>query len=130
MSEVLDQEIMKYTTVKISEILKHPTKRMDAKYWIKKKLKKNKKSLKPQASSYKLRGGPAHFQAPPWGGGGELAQSSSPPGVGPPVFKPPTTYGCNFIYSPAPTPTTCQVYKILWEKSSNKLLQNVTCNIW
>jgi len=31
---------MKYTTVKISEILKHPTKRMDAKYWIKKKEKK------------------------------------------------------------------------------------------
>jgi len=31
---------MKYTTVKISEILKHPTKRMDARYWIKKKEKK------------------------------------------------------------------------------------------
>jgi len=30
---------MKYTTVKISEILKHPTKRMDAKYWFKKKEK-------------------------------------------------------------------------------------------
>jgi len=40
---------MKYTTVKISEILKHPTKRMDAKYWIKKKLKKL------QASSCKLQ---------------------------------------------------------------------------
>jgi len=38
---------MKYTTVKISEILKHPTKRMDAKYWIKKKLKK--------ATSHKLQ---------------------------------------------------------------------------
>jgi len=38
---------MKYTTVKISEILKHPTKRMDAKYWIKKKLKK--------AASHKLQ---------------------------------------------------------------------------
>ena len=38
---------MKYTTVKISEILKHPTKRMDAKYWIKKK----EKSYKPQAAS-------------------------------------------------------------------------------
>ena len=37
---------MKYTTVKISEILKHPTKRMDAKYWI----KKNKK-----AASHKLQ---------------------------------------------------------------------------
>jgi len=43
---------MKYTTVKISEILKHPTKRMDAGYWIKKKLK-NKKSHKPQAPSHK-----------------------------------------------------------------------------
>ena len=40
---------MKYTTGKISEILKHPTKRMDAKYWIKKKLKKL------QASSRKLQ---------------------------------------------------------------------------
>ena len=28
---------MKYTTVKISEIAKHPTMRMDAKYWIRKK---------------------------------------------------------------------------------------------
>ena len=28
---------MKYTTVKISEIMNHPTKRMDAKYWIRKK---------------------------------------------------------------------------------------------
>jgi len=35
---------MKYTTVKISEILKHPTKRMDAKYWIKKKIKNNNKA--------------------------------------------------------------------------------------
>jgi len=43
---------MKYTTVKISEILKHPTKRMDAKYWIKKKIKK---SCKPQATSSKLQ---------------------------------------------------------------------------
>jgi len=41
---------MKYTTVKISEILQHPTKRMDAKYWIKKKLKK--------APSHKRAGGP------------------------------------------------------------------------
>jgi len=39
---------MKYTTVKISEILKHPTKRMDAKYWIKKR-----KSYKLQAPSTK-----------------------------------------------------------------------------
>ena len=28
---------MKYTTVKISEIMNHPTKRMDAKYWIRQK---------------------------------------------------------------------------------------------
>ena len=28
---------MKYTTVKISEIANHPTMRMDAKYWIRKK---------------------------------------------------------------------------------------------
>ena len=49
-SQQLGQKvIMKYTTVKISEILKHPTKRMDAKYWI----KKNKKSCKPQAPSNK-----------------------------------------------------------------------------
>ena len=41
---------MKYTTVKISEILQHPTKRMDAGYWIKKKLKKAA-SLKLQAAS-------------------------------------------------------------------------------
>ena len=42
--------IMKYTTVKISEILKHPTKRMDAKYWIKKKIKgPEKPSYKHQA---------------------------------------------------------------------------------
>jgi len=40
---------MKYTTVKISEILKHPTKRMDAKYWIKKK--KKAASRKLQAAS-------------------------------------------------------------------------------
>ena len=46
----LAKKIMKYTTVKISEILKHPTMRMDAKYWIKKKLKK--------APSHKRAGGP------------------------------------------------------------------------
>jgi len=28
---------MKHTTVKISEIASHPTMRMDAKYWIKRK---------------------------------------------------------------------------------------------
>jgi len=44
------QEIMKYTVVKISEIAKHPTMRMDAKYWIKKKLKKAT-SRKLQAAS-------------------------------------------------------------------------------
>jgi hypothetical protein len=41
---------MKYTTVKISEILQHPTKRLDAGYWIKKK----KKRKKLQATSSKL----------------------------------------------------------------------------
>ncbi len=40
---------MKYTTVKISEILQHPTMRMDAKYWIKKK--KKAASRKLQAAS-------------------------------------------------------------------------------
>jgi len=54
--ELGQKEIMKYTTVKISEILNHPTKRMDAKYWIKKKLKKEK-SCKPQAPSSKLDSG-------------------------------------------------------------------------
>jgi hypothetical protein len=43
---------MKYTTVKISEILKHPTMRLDAKYWIKKNQKKKKApSSKLQAAS-------------------------------------------------------------------------------
>jgi len=41
---------MKYTTVKISEIRKHPTLRLDPKYWIK---RKNKKSRKLQAASSK-----------------------------------------------------------------------------
>ena len=40
---------MKSTTVKISEIRKHPTLRLDAKYWIKKKKKAT--SYKPQAAS-------------------------------------------------------------------------------
>ena len=40
---------MKYTTVKISEIRKHPTMRLDAGYWIKKK----KKIKKQQAASHK-----------------------------------------------------------------------------
>jgi len=43
---------MKYTTVKISEIRQHPTMRLDAGYWIKKK--KKIKKLKLQASSSKL----------------------------------------------------------------------------
>jgi len=47
---------MKYTTVKISEILKHPTKRMDAQYWLARvnnlKLKKEKKK---KATSSKLQ---------------------------------------------------------------------------
>jgi len=38
---------MKYTIVKMSEIAKHPTMRLDAKYWIKKK----EKSYKQQAAS-------------------------------------------------------------------------------
>jgi len=42
---------MKYTIVKMSEIAKHPTMRLDAKYWIK-KIKKRKKR---QASSSKLQ---------------------------------------------------------------------------
>jgi len=46
----LGQEIMKYTTVKISEILKHPTKRMDAKYWIKKKKKAASRKLQATSS--------------------------------------------------------------------------------
>jgi hypothetical protein len=44
--------IMKYTTVKISEIRQHPTMRLDPGYWIKKKSKKKKAaSLKLQAPS-------------------------------------------------------------------------------
>ena len=39
---------MKYITVKISEIAKHPTMRMDAKYWIKKNQKKSKKRSSTQ----------------------------------------------------------------------------------
>jgi hypothetical protein len=42
---------MKYTIVKISEIAKHPTMRLDAKYWIKKKSKKARPRRKPQAAS-------------------------------------------------------------------------------
>ena len=45
----LRKKIMKYITVKISEIAKHPTMRMDAKYWIKKKKKAT--SSKRQATS-------------------------------------------------------------------------------
>jgi len=47
-----ESRIMKYTTVKISEIRKHPTMRLDAGYWIKKKKKiKKAASRKPQAPS-------------------------------------------------------------------------------
>jgi len=42
---------MKYTAVKISEILKHPTMRLDAGYWIKKEKIKKAASLKLQAPS-------------------------------------------------------------------------------
>ena len=38
---------MKYTTVKISEIAKHPTLRLDPKYWIKRKIKKSRKLQAP-----------------------------------------------------------------------------------
>ena len=44
------REIMKYTTVKISEIRQHPTMRLDAQYWLARvnnlKLKKKKKIKK------------------------------------------------------------------------------------
>ena len=43
------KDIMKYTTVKISEIAAHPTMRMDPGYWLKKK----KIRAKPQAASDK-----------------------------------------------------------------------------
>ena len=39
---------MKYTTVKISEIAAHPTRRLDAGYWLKKK-----KKIRAQAASGK-----------------------------------------------------------------------------
>jgi len=39
------KDIMKYTTVKISEIAAHPTRRLDPGYWIK------KKKLRPGGSS-------------------------------------------------------------------------------
>jgi hypothetical protein len=41
---------MKYTTVKISEILKHPTLRLDAGYWIKKKKKAASRKLQATSS--------------------------------------------------------------------------------
>ena len=44
---------MKFTTVSIKEIQADKTHRLDAKYWIKKKQKKNK-------SSSSQAGGPAH----------------------------------------------------------------------
>jgi hypothetical protein len=42
---------MKYTIVKISEIAKHPTMRLDAKYWIKKNQKKEKNISKYRRAS-------------------------------------------------------------------------------
>jgi hypothetical protein len=46
---------MKYTIVKMSEIAKHPTMRLDAKYWIKKNQKKEKNISKyRRASTHKL----------------------------------------------------------------------------
>jgi len=42
---------MKYTTVKISEIAAHPTRRLDPGYWIKKKAPGP--SRRPQAASFK-----------------------------------------------------------------------------
>ena len=48
---------MKYITVKISEIAKHPTKRMDAKYWIKKRKKRQAPSDKQRAGRRPAPGG-------------------------------------------------------------------------
>jgi len=39
---------MKYTIIKISEIMNHPTKRMDAQYWIRKKNVQNRIKRKIQ----------------------------------------------------------------------------------
>ena len=51
---------MKYITVKISEIAKHPTMRMDAKYWIKKK--KKAPSSKLQAASLTMDPGSCRME--------------------------------------------------------------------
>ena len=49
------EKIMKYITVKISEIQDHPTKRMDAKYWTKKNQKKlQATSLTANMGCYKI----------------------------------------------------------------------------
>jgi len=45
---------MKYTTVKISEILKHPTMRLDAGYWIKKKKKRKNISKHGRTSTHRV----------------------------------------------------------------------------
>ena len=45
------KDIMKHTTVKISEIAAHPTLRLDPGYWLKKK----KIRAKPQATSRKQK---------------------------------------------------------------------------
>jgi hypothetical protein len=46
---------MKYTTVKISEILQHPTMRLDAKYWIRKKPQAASGRVGPRAASLTRR---------------------------------------------------------------------------
>ena len=45
---------MKYTTVKISEIRDHPTLRMDAGYWIKKKKKRKNISKHGRTSTHRV----------------------------------------------------------------------------
>ena len=42
----------KWTTVSIKEIKEHPTMRLDAGYWIKKKEKEEKKVKKSQSKAY------------------------------------------------------------------------------
>ena len=44
------KDIMKYTTVKISEIAAHPTRRLDPGFWINKK-KRGRKGLKRKRAS-------------------------------------------------------------------------------
>ena len=56
---------MKYTTVKISEIAAHPTRRLDAGYWLKKK-KRSGPSRKRQAASKKDLTGPVNYEMIPY----------------------------------------------------------------